>query len=362
MNARNRPDIVSSPSMRTDAFDYVLPPDRIAQHPASRRQDARMLVVDRASGRLAHRQFTDFPSLFQPDDVLILNDTRVIPARMVGRKHPSGGRVEVFFLEDLGDGDWEALLRSSRRPRPGSTILLGSGVARAEVVSDLGDGRCVLRIDSPSPFPAVLDTEGATPLPPYIHRGRPTTEELSRDRERYQTVYAESPGAVAAPTAGLHFTEEMIAAIRARGIQVETVTLHVGMGTFRPVSAENVADHEMASERYLLPPATADAIREARSRAGRIVAVGSTSVRTLETCSDESGEVRPGSGRTDLFIYPPYAFRAVDMMLTNFHLPRSTLLMMVCALGGRDLILQAYREAVRLEYRFYSYGDCMLIL
>lgn len=321
-----------------------------------------MLVVDRRSGRLDHRAFTDFPSFLRPDDVLILNDTRVIPARMEGRKHPSGGRVEVFFLEDMGDGEWEALLRSSRRPRSGSTLLLGSGATRADVVSDLGDGRCILRIDSPSSFPAVLDREGATPLPPYIRRRASAPEVVSLDRERYQTVYANAPGAVAAPTAGLHFTEEIIAAIRARGTAVEAVTLHVGMGTFRPVTAAIAADHVMASERYRLPPAAADAIRTARSKGGRVVAVGSTSVRTLETCADASGTVHPGAGRTDHFIYPPYAFRAVDAMLTNFHLPRSTLLMMVCALAGCDLILHAYREAVRLEYRFYSYGDCMLIV
>jgi len=347
--------------MRTDAFDYELPAERIAQVPARGREQSRMLVVDRATGDLTHAGFADLPRYLRPGDLLVLNDTRVLPSRLYVSKIPSGGRVELLLLEEHPDGTWEALMRASRRPRSGSRLQLGSGAAVLEVVAEGEQGRCRIRIESDRPVLDLLEAEGRPPLPPYIRRD---ADEAARaeDRERYQTVFAAVPGAVAAPTAGLHFTHAMFGRLLHQGVDRCTVTLHVGIGTFRPVSADRVEDHVMSSERFELPAAAAEAVARTRGNQGRVVAVGSTSVRTLETQAAESGRVTAGTGRTSLFIHPPYRFQVVDAMLTNFHLPRSTLLMMVCAFGGRDLILHAYREAVREQYRFYSYGDCMLIV
>jgi S-adenosylmethionine:tRNA ribosyltransferase-isomerase len=347
----------------TSDFDYELPPERIAQVPLPR-GDSRMLVLDRHDAA-RHARVRDLPAYLRPGDLLVLNDTRVIPARLFGRRGaaPSGtggpgGRIEVFLLEKLSEQEWEALLRPGKRARPGSRIDFTDGLA-AEVVGKGEEGRHRLRFSEP--VEGHLDRLGHVPLPPYIQR--PDTDE---DRERYQTVYARWPGAVAAPTAGLHLSEELLAAMRAAGVEIATVTLHVGLGTFRPVAAERIEEHRMERERYAIDAAAAAAIAAARERArrgaGRLVAVGTTVVRTLEgAAAAHGGEVPAGEGATALFITPGFPFQAVDALLTNFHLPRSTLLMLVSAFAGRERVLAAYQEAIREGYRFYSYGDAMLV-
>jgi len=347
------------PAMRTALFDYELPPERIAQHPAERRDAARMMVIERATGQIEHRSVADLPRYLRPSDLLVLNDTHVIPARVIGRKVDTGGQVELLLLEDLGDNRWDVLLRSSRRPKPGAPLQFGT--ISAELVSDGEKGRAVIQFHGDGPLLPELEKIGMPPLPPYIARQHRAGIEEPADRDRYQTVYARAPGAVAAPTAGLHFTEALLQQLEQKGVQRAMVTLHVGIGTFRPVTAEELEDHEMESERYIVPAETAHLIQQTRAANGRVIAVGSTTVRTLETVAAEHGQVVKASGRSSLYIYPPYTFRAVDMMLTNFHLPQSTLLMMVCALGGYELMMEAYRVAVAERYRFYSYGDCMLI-
>jgi S-adenosylmethionine:tRNA ribosyltransferase-isomerase len=363
--------------MRTDEFDYELPEELIAQSPAEKRDQSRMMVLHRASGAIEHRRFSDLPEYLAANDLLVLNDTRVIPARLFAnktREGTGGGKVEFLLLEELpcetvpADGvftaRWSALMRCRRRPKPGESVRLNDGETDLTIEEDLGEGKVVLRATGKRPFREAIAAVGIPPLPPYIHRKGATEEQRARDILRYQTIYAAHPGAVAAPTAGLHFTPEVFAALEAKGVGKAFVTLHVGIGTFRPVMAENVEDHRMEEERWTLPAETAEAIRRVRAAGGRVVAVGSTSVRTLETAAAEQGEAFPkeAAGRTGIFIRPPYAFRATDAMLTNFHLPKSTLIMMVSALAGRDFVLRAYREAVRERYRFYSYGDCMLIL
>ncbi|MBP7829113.1 MAG: tRNA preQ1(34) S-adenosylmethionine ribosyltransferase-isomerase QueA [Kiritimatiellae bacterium] len=341
--------------MRTQDFDYELPPERIAQEPAERRDEARMLVVERRTGVLRHQRVRALPEFLRAGDLLVANDTRVIPARVFGVK-PTGGKVEILFLEERVPGTWEVLMHASRRPKIGDAIRLGPD-ARAILLEDGEKGRAVLRVEGAA-VPDLLARLGVPPLPPYIHRpARP-----GLDDRRYQTVYAERPGAVAAPTAGLHFTPELLGRLDAAGVPMTFLTLHVGIGTFRPVSADTVEDHRMESERYEVPERTAQAVAETRARGGRVVAVGTTTVRTLEAVAAERGGVVPCSGRTDLFIRPPFEFKVTDAMLTNFHLPRSTLLMLVSAFGGRELVLRAYREAVEQGYRFYSYGDCMLLV
>ena len=346
--------------MRTADFDFELPPELIAQHPAQRREQSRMLVVRRQEGTLEHRRFFDLPQYLRKDDLLVVNNTRVIPARVFGRKPGTGGKVEILLLEEIHPGTWDILLHAARRPKVGALITLGEGQAVAVLLSDGAKGRATIRIESERPWLEVLEEIGIPPLPPYIKRSDVSGQRS--DRERYQTVYAKHAGAVAAPTAGLHFTDEIFQALEKQGVGKAEVTLHVGLGTFRPVDAENVEDHRMEPERYTLPEETAKRIVATKDAGGRVVAVGSTSVRTLETVAAEHGRVVSCSGRSSLFIYPPYPFKVVDAMLTNFHLPKSTLIMMICALAGRELILRAYEEAVKEKYRFYSYGDCMLIM
>ncbi len=347
--------------MKTADFDYALPPDRIAQTPAEPRDAARLLVLPRRAGPVRHAFVHDLPEWLAPGDLLVVNDTRVIPARMAGRREPTGGAVEVFFCEPLGADRWAVLLRARRRPRPGERIRLGNGRAAAVLVENLDLGRAVVAVESPVPVADLLEAEGQTPLPPYIRRRAASAAQTAADRQRYQTVYAAVPGAVAAPTAGLHFTPELLRTLEARGIGRVALTLHVGPGTFRPVAAEDPAAHRMDEERYEIGPDCAARIRATRKAGGRVVAVGTTTVRALETAAAEDGEVRPGCGRTDLFIRPPFRFRAADALMTNFHLPRSTLLMLVCAFAGRRRVLAAYRAAVDAGYRFYSYGDAMLL-
>jgi S-adenosylmethionine:tRNA ribosyltransferase-isomerase len=329
----------------TSDFDYHLPPERIAQE-AAPRGESRLLVLDR-EGPDRHARIHDLPRLLRPGDLLVLNDTRVIPARLYGRR-PSGGRMEVLLIERRGEREWDALVKPGRRAQPGTRIDFEDGLA-AEVVDKREDGRHLLRFSEP--VEPHLDRLGHIPLPPYIHR-----PDTPADRERYQTVYARHPGSVAAPTAGLHFTEELLREIEAAGIEIARVTLHVGIGTFKPVSAERIEEHRMESERYEISEETAAALRRAR----RVVAVGTTVVRTLESAARD-GEVQPGSGSTELFITPGFNFQVVDALLTNFHLPRSTLLMLVSAFAGRERVLAANEEAIREGYRFYSYGDAMLV-
>ena len=351
--------------MKTDLFNYDLPPELIAQHPPERRELARMMVLHRDSGRIEHKTIPGIADYLQPNDVLVLNNTKVIPARVFGHKALSGGKVELLLLEEVPQPDtslagscWKVLLKASRRPGIGDELVLCSGKARAIMIYDGEQGEAVLQIESDRPLMEILDEEGVPPLPPYIDRKDQTRAQIDADRERYQTVYASKPGAAAAPTAGLHFTPELLAALEAKGVAKAELTLHVGLGTFRPVSAEYVTDHDMHHEHHTLPSRPAETINAARQADGRIVAVGSTSVRTLESVVP----IRAAEGSTNIYIYPPYEFRNVDAILTNFHLPKSTLLMMMSAFAGRERMLEAYRIAVTEKYRFFSYGDCMLIL
>jgi S-adenosylmethionine:tRNA ribosyltransferase-isomerase len=334
--------------MRPDDFDYTLPARAIAQHAAKPRDHSRLLALTGTG--IEHLRFRELGKLLRAGDLLVVNDTRVIPARLIGRK-PSGGRVEVLLIERRAGDEWAAWLRGSRKPSPGAVIDFGDGLT-AEVVER--DGK-VWRLRFAG---GDVEARGTMPLPPYIERPQ---EGLEADREDYQTVYAEHPGAVAAPTAGLHFTEALLADLAAQGIRRAALTLHVGPGTFQPVQVERIEDHRMHEERFSLDASCAAAIRECRARGGRVVAVGTTVVRVLEQLAGEDGAIEPAQGSTALFIKPGYRFRAVDALITNFHLPRSTLLMLVSGFGGRERILAAYRVALEAGYRFYSYGDAMFV-
>jgi len=349
-------------------FDYELPAERIAQEPAAERDRARLLVHERAPDRTDHRQVRDLPELLRPGDLLVVNDTRVLRARLFARR-ASGGRVELFFLEPTPRAPdvWRAQAHPARRLRVGETLGLEGLEARARLVERelQEDGTPAMewhvRLETPAgaalePL-AVLERVGHVPLPPYVERA-----DEPRDAERYQTVYARVPGAVAAPTAGLHFTPELFARLAAAGVERAALTLHVGPGTFQPVKATRVEDHRMHSERFVLPQETVDAVARTRARGGRVVAVGTTAVRVLESCAAEDGALAPGAGSTALFLVPGARFRVVDALLTNFHLPRSTLLMLVAAFAGRERVLALYREALERGYRFYSYGDAMLLV
>lgn len=336
--------------MRTDLFDFDLPEHLIAQHPPAQRGGSRLLQV--AGPVLTHRQFAELPTLLHSGDLLVLNDTRVLKARLFGQK-ASGGQVEVLVERVTAEHEVLAQVRASKSPKPGSRLIL-SGELEAEVLGREGEFFRLRFLREESAYD-MLERYGHLPLPPYIIHAAG-----AEDESRYQTVFAREPGAVAAPTAGLHFDDAMLAMLGARGIRTAHVTLHVGAGTFKPVRVENISEHVMHSERYSISQATVDAIRETRARGGRVVAVGTTSLRALESAA-QSGELQAGSGETSIFITPGYHFRVVDVLLTNFHLPRSTLLMLVCAFGGMENLLSAYREAVDRGYRFFSYGDAMLI-
>jgi len=340
--------------MKAADFDYCLPEKLIAQEPVEPRDHSRLLVLDRATGETEHLIFKDCIRFFRPGDILVVNNTRVIPARLFGVKQDTGARIEVMLLKRLDRDHWEALARPGKRVKIGTRVAFGDGQLMAEAVDITAAGGRVFRFAYDGVFEEVLDRLGQMPLPPYI------TRELA-DKERYQTVYAKTPGSAAAPTAGLHFTPELLAAIKAMGVKVAEVMLHVGLGTFRPVQAENIEEHEMHTEYYEVSDETAAAINGARLAGGRVVAVGTTAARTLETVALADGQIRAGSGWTGIFIYPGYSFKAIDMLLTNFHLPKSTLLMLVSAFAGREKVLAAYREAVEQHYRFFSFGDAMLI-
>jgi len=339
---------------RASDFDYQLPPELIAQHPLPDRAASRLLVLDRARGEMRHLRFAELVTLVAPEDVLVLNVSRVIPARLRGTRE-GGAAAELLLVRELPDGTWLALGHPGGKLKPGRRVRFGDDSA-AEIVDVLGGGLRRVRFAGRLDAPETLAIHGEVPLPPYIRR--PPRPE---DRERYQTVYAVHPGSVAAPTAGLHFTPELLASLRAAGVAVAELDLHVGPGTFKPVETEDLARHPMDAERYHLSDETARIINGRRAAGGRVWAVGTTVVRTLETCADERGRINPAAGETQLFIHPPYSFRAVDRLLTNFHLPRSTLLMLVCAFGGYEAVTQAYRAAVGERYRFYSYGDAMAI-
>jgi S-adenosylmethionine:tRNA ribosyltransferase-isomerase len=343
--------------VRTSDFDYDLPPDRIAQEPLAEREASRLLVLDRSTGALLHRSFRDLPSLLDPRDLVVINTTRVLPARLLGTR-AGGGAAEVLLVRRLSDDEWEALLKPGRRLRIGDVVRVDADLTVTVESSALGaDARRRVRLRSSPPLSAALERAGRVPLPPYVRR--PPRPE---DRDRYQTVYAAEPGSVAAPTAGLHFAESTLRALGDRGIAVARVTLHVGPGTFRPVKVTRVEDHRVDPEPFSVSASTADAVRDARRRGGRVVAVGTTTVRALESVATAEGLAEPVSGETDCVIVPGFRFRVTDALLTNFHLPRSSLLLLVCAFAGREPVLRAYREAVRTGYRFYSYGDAMLLL
>jgi S-adenosylmethionine:tRNA ribosyltransferase-isomerase len=342
---------------RTSDYDFHLPPEQIAQQPAARRDASRLLVVDRAAGTLAHRSFTDLVDYVAPGDVIVLNETRVFPARLLGHK-PSGAAAEIFLLHPH-QGDeltWTALVRPGGKLKPGRTVDVGPEL-RVEILESTPTGERVVRLHTALPLTEALDRYGSIPLPPYVDRA--ATEE---DRERYQTVYARERGSVAAPTAGLHFTPELLASLQSKGVAVARMVLHVGVGTFRPVETDDPAEHRMHSEWYRIPPEAAATINAARAAGGAVWAVGTTVVRTLESAASTDGSLAAGEGWTDIFIRPPYRFKVVDRLVTNFHLPRSTLLMLVSAFAGYERTMEVYREAVREGYRFFSYGDAMALL
>lgn len=340
--------------MKTSDFYYDLPEELIAQDPIPDRSASRLLCLDRKSGSIRHEHFSDLPSHLGEGDCLVINDTKVIPARLYGRREETGGAVEVLLLKRLADSSWECLVRPGKKCRPGSRLEFGEGRLRAEITDVVEDGNRIIRFEFDGIFEEILDELGEMPLPPYIRH-------KLAEKDRYQTVYARVSGSAAAPTAGLHFTEELLEKIKSSGVKIAHVTLHVGLGTFRPVKAEEIADHHMHTEFYQIDEDQAALINSVRKNGGRIICVGTTSVRTLESAADENGCLHAGSGETNIFIYPGYRFRITDALITNFHLPESTLIMLVSAFAGREKVLNAYSEAVRERYRFFSFGDAMLI-
>lgn len=336
-------------------FFYDLPEELIAQTPLKERTSSRLMVLDRKTGEITHKYFYDLVDYLHEGDCLVMNNTRVIPARLYGVKENSGGKIEFLLLKRINDNTWEVILKPGRKAKVGSRFVFGDGLLKAEVIEVKADGNRIVRFEFQGIWEEILDTLGETPLPPYI-------KEKLDDKNRYQTVYSKIEGSAAAPTAGLHFTEEFLDKLRRKGVKTAFVTLHVGLGTFRPVSVEKIEEHKMHSEYYEVSPETAELINSTRKNGGRIVCVGTTSVRTLESSSAPDGTVTAGSGDTSIFIYPGYKFKAVDSLITNFHLPGSTLLMLISAFYNRDSVLKAYNEAIAERYRFFSFGDAMLIL
>ena len=339
--------------MKRSDFNFDLPEELIAQTPLERRDGSRLMLLDKTSGAVEHRHFYELPELLREGDCLVLNDSRVLPARLLGTR-ASGGSVELVLLRDLGGGKWECLSRPGKKTRPGTELSFGEGQLRARVLEVAAEGNRIVQFEYEGIFLEVLERLGRMPLPPYIRT------EL-REPERYQTVYSRELGSAAAPTAGLHFTKELLARIEAKGVKLCYLTLHVGLGTFRPVKEEEIEDHPMHAEYCVIPEETARAVTETRARGGRVVAVGTTSCRTLESFAREDGSLPAASGWTDIFIYPGYRFKCVDALVTNFHLPESTLIMLVSALAGREHVLEAYRTAIKERYRFFSFGDAMFI-
>ncbi|MBI3091804.1 MAG: tRNA preQ1(34) S-adenosylmethionine ribosyltransferase-isomerase QueA [Candidatus Tectomicrobia bacterium] len=345
--------------MKLADFDYFLPPGLIAQQPLERRDASRLLVVHRQSGRLEHRSFEDFPSYPAPGDAVVVNDTKVVPVRLLCRRSPGGGRTELFLLSKVAPHCWRALARPRARLRPGTVVLIGDWVTAT--IERLEAQTVLVRFPEEVDVLEVLEQWGRMPLPPYVGRDELDPEQARLDRERYQTVYAASPGSVAAPTAGLHFSPRLLRALDERGVSLCTVTLHVGYGTFQPIRSRRVEDHAMHAELAVVPAQTVARLRACRARRGTVWVVGTTTVRALESAGRQ-GDLSPFRGATDLFIYPGHHFTCTDHLLTNFHLPRSSLFIMVCAFAGRELMLRAYHEAIGERYRFYSFGDAMLII
>ena len=340
--------------MKTSDFFYELPPELIAQEPMAKRDESRLMVLDKNTGGIEHKHFYDIADMLRPGDALILNDTRVIPARLYGAKEGTGGAIEFLLLTKHSLDTWEVILRPGRKAKPGARFVFGNGELKAEVIDIINDGNRLVRFEYEGVFENVLDRLGEMPLPPYI------TKKLE-DKNRYQTVYARHDGSAAAPTAGLHFTPELLKKIEEKGVNIGYVTLHVGLGTFRPVKAEEITDHKMHSESYILPEATAELINRTKAEGGRVISVGTTATRTLETAGMNGMPLKAASGWTDIFIYPGKEFHVIDALITNFHLPESTLIMLVSALAGRENVLNAYRTAVEERYRFFSFGDAMFI-
>ena len=340
--------------MKKSDFYFDLPEELIAQTPIEKRSESKLLHLVKETGAIEHRRFYNLPNYLKPGDCLVLNDSRVLPARLIGAR-PTGGSVEIVLLRDLGDNRWECLSRPGRKTRPGQEIIFGDGELKAVIEEVIQGGNRIIKFQYEGIFLEVLERLGKMPLPPYIK------EELN-DPERYQTVYSRELGSAAAPTAGLHFTPELLEEIREKGVKVCFVTLHVGLGTFRPVKEDEIENHEMHSEFCIIPKETADVINETKANGGRVVAVGTTSCRTLESFSNDDGTITPQSGWTDIFIYPGYKFKCIDALITNFHLPESTLIMLVSALAGRENVLNAYKTAVDEKYRFFSFGDAMIII
>ena len=340
--------------MKTSDFYYDLPPELIAQTPLEKRDESRLLCLDKATGEWSHHHFYELPDFLRPGDCLILNNSRVLPARLLGRRLPGGGACEVLLLQDKGDKVWECLVRPGKHLREGARVSFGDGELTAEIAEVLPDGNRLVRFDYEGIFLEVLERLGKMPLPPYIK------EEL-QDQERYQTVYSKVNGSASAPTAGLHFTPELLERIAAKGVGVGYVTLHVGLGTFRPVKEDEIEQHDMHSEYCTIPQETADLINRTKANGGRVICVGTTSCRTIESWAGEDGTMTATGGWTNIYIYPGYRFKVMDALVTNFHLPESTLIMLVSALAGREHVLAAYEEAVRERYRFFSFGDAMFI-
>ncbi len=340
--------------MKVSEFDFYLPEELIAQHPKEKRDESRLMVVDKKDGEIKHKVFKDIIDYINPGDCLVLNNTRVLPARLIGEKENTGGKMEFLLLKRLESNLWETLVKPGKRAKVGSRFVFGGGELKAEVKEIGEEGSRIVKFEYEGIFEEVLDRLGQMPLPPYI------TEQLE-DRERYQTVYSKEVGSAAAPTAGLHFTEELMNKLKEKGVNICFVTLHVGLGTFRPVKVEDIEEHHMHSEYYTMSKETADIINETKEKGGKIIAVGTTSCRTLETIADNIGKVSEESGWTDIFMYPGYKFKVVDTIITNFHLPQSTLLMLVSAFSSKDIIMKAYDIAVKEKYRFFSFGDAMII-
>ena len=341
--------------LKKSDFTFELPEELIAQDPLEERSSSRLLVLNKRTGAMSHHVFREIVNYLRPGDCMVLNDTKVIPARLLGEREGTGAHVEVLLLKRRGGDIWETLVKPGRKCRPGAVLSFGGGLLKAEVLETVEEGNRLIRFEYAGIFEEVLDRLGEMPLPPYI------THKL-QDRNRYQTVYAKYAGSAAAPTAGLHFTRELLEQIKAAGVRIAAVTLHVGLGTFRPVKEENVLEHHMHSEYFQVSEEAAEIINRTKAEGGRIVCVGTTSCRTVESAADEGGMVHSGSGNTEIFIYPGYRFRVTDALVTNFHLPESTLVMLVSALAGRENVLNAYEEAIRERYRFFSFGDAMLIM
>lgn len=340
--------------MKTSDFYYDLPQELIAQDPLADRSSSRLMVVDRKTGEVSHHVFREIIDYLNPGDCLVINNTKVIPARLYGIKEDTGAHIEILLLKRRENDVWETLVKPGKKARPGARIVFGDGCLKAEVLEVVDEGNRLIHFEYEGIFEEILDRLGEMPLPPYI------THKL-QDKNRYQTVYAKYEGSAAAPTAGLHFTEELLQKVKEKGIRIAPVTLHVGLGTFRPVKVDDVNDHHMHSEFYMVSKETAEIINETKKSGGRVIAVGTTSTRTLESVADENGMIRETSGWTDIFIYPGYQFKCIDALITNFHLPESTLLMLVSALSSRETMLDAYKIAVEEKYRFFSFGDAMFI-